>query len=67
MTAVKGKLKKENSSITSDIANISFIFQTKTYDSVTDKFMDFSFEKVKALSSLCFCTSFYISVARRPG
>lgn len=23
------------------------VFQTKTYDSVTDKFMDFSFEKVR--------------------
>lgn len=27
------------------LANI-FVFQSKTYDSVTDKFMDFSFEKV---------------------
>lgn len=28
------------------------IFQTKTYDSVTDKFMDFSFEKVRMISRL---------------
>lgn len=33
-----------------DLADVSFIFQTKTYDSVTDKFMDFSFEKVKTIS-----------------
>ncbi len=39
------------------------MFQTKTYDSVTDKFMDFSFEKVKMISKLfflkiSFCFSF---------
>lgn len=28
------------------LTNIIFVFQSKTYDSVTDKFMDFSFEKV---------------------
>lgn len=30
----------------SPLTDACFIFQTKTYDSVTDKFMDFSFEKV---------------------
>lgn len=34
-----------------------FIFQTKTYDSVTDKFMDFSFEKVRMISRLLFSSS----------
>lgn len=29
------------------LTDVTFMFQTKTYDSVTDKFMDFSFEKVK--------------------
>lgn len=29
-----------------------FLFQTKTYDSVTDKFMDFSFEKVRRVPLL---------------
>lgn len=32
---------------------MTFIFQTKTYDSVTDKFMDFSFEKVTMTSDCC--------------
>lgn len=30
-----------------------FVFQTKTYDSVTDKFMDFSFEKVRSAAAGC--------------
>lgn len=33
---------------------LSFMFQTKTYDSVTDKFMDFSFEKVSRVEQFVF-------------
>lgn len=37
----------------SALTDMTFIFQTKTYDSVTDKFMDFSFEKVTRTSECC--------------
>lgn len=37
----------------SPLTDTTFIFQTKTYDSVTDKFMDFSFEKVRMTSDCC--------------
>lgn len=37
----------------SPLTDMTFIFQTKTYDSVTDKFMDFSFEKVTMTSDCC--------------
>lgn len=30
------------------LRNVCFFFQSKTYDSVTDKFMDFSFEKTNS-------------------
>lgn len=38
-----------------NVVNLVFVvlpLQTKTYDSVTDKFMDFSFEKVRCLPSI---------------
>lgn len=34
-------------------------WQTKTYDSVTDKFMDFSFEKVFLFQTLVLCLCFW--------
>lgn len=45
---------RHDSPVASHSADVTFLSQTKTYDSVTDKFMDFSFEKVTASSTPLF-------------
>lgn len=49
----KKRATRARASLHASLTSLFFsTFQTKTYDSVTDKFMDFSFEKVRTASAL---------------